>query len=70
MVCVPRETFDDLAARFKEGAPAAPAVPKLLSCAACLDLHKQELAALQEERDEISSLDSTEIQPGACANRA
>ncbi|KAL3917604.1 MAG: hypothetical protein SGPRY_006343, partial [Prymnesium sp.] len=63
-VRVPRAIWDDLVDRFKEGAPPAPPVPRLMSCAVCLELHKQEVAALQEERDEISSLDSTEIQPG------
>ncbi|KAL1495283.1 hypothetical protein AB1Y20_017143 [Prymnesium parvum] len=63
-VRVPRGTWDELVGKYLQAAPEAAAVPQLQSCAVCLELHQQEMAALQEERDEISSLDSTEIQPG------
>jgi hypothetical protein len=61
---VPKPLFESLANRFAEYSPATRAVPKLLHCQECLNLHARERQELDAERKEIQELDTTEIQPG------
>ncbi len=54
----------ELETRFRAAAPAAPPVPRLVHCDVCRQTHADEARGRQLEKEEIESLDSTEISPG------